>query len=427
MSMLLNFRVKNYRSIKDSVVLDLQAELDDTRVEESVFEVGEYALLKSLAIFGPNASGKSNILRAFALFKKMIQECLLRSTTEDKLPSEPFKLNTQSKNEPSEFEMTILIDGEVFKYGFAFDKEKICSEWLRRERGNVTLFLRTEQNIESNKLHFREATAALKKQTLERVLFLSVLASNNATLASKLVDSVKRMNYILGTERGNTLDYSFGQFATNEGRAEKMKSLVVQADFGVRDIVIKERMITPKQLRDVPDKFKKLLFEEKSQIAQREIKFIHDVCDKDGVCIGSEALDFFGEESEGTQQFFALSAPIIDTLENGKVLFIDEIDSSLHPLLCRYLVSLFNSKEKNPNNAQFIFSTHDISLMNEKYLRRDQIFFADKSKDGSTELFPLSDLSERKGVNFEKRYMEGRYDALPYIKEYENQKMREEI
>ena len=119
---------------------------------------------------------------------------------------------------------------------------------------------------------------------------------------------------------------------------------------------------------------------------------------------------------------FALSAPIIDTLEKGSVLFIDEIDASLHPILCQYLISIFNSKEKNPNNAQLIFTTHDISLLDENLLRRDQIYFTDKDKKGATDLFSLADISERKGVNFAKRYLEGRYNALPYVSDFEDLK-----
>jgi len=119
---------------------------------------------------------------------------------------------------------------------------------------------------------------------------------------------------------------------------------------------------------------------------------------------------------------FALSAPLIDTLDNGKMLFVDEIDASLHPVLCQYLISIFNSKEKNPNNAQLVFTTHDISLLRNDLLRRDQIFFTEKEYDGSTQLFSLSDVSERKGVDFAKRYLEGRYNALPYIADFEDLK-----
>jgi uncharacterized protein len=425
--MLLSFKVKNYRSIKDPVLFDLQATNDDSHVNDAVFECGKFSLLKSAAIYGPNASGKSNIFKAFLVFRLMILESLFRSTLTENLPSEPFKLDVKRVGEPTSFEMKFLLDGEVFSYGFQFNTQRIWSEWLKRERGNVEYFSRTGQEIKSNKNSYKEATSALKNQTAPRVLFLSVLASNNAPVAKKITELIKRINFISGAERGDTLNYSFGEFVKDSKRAEKMKQFIVQADFGVRDIQANERIVSAKQLQNIPDKFKEFLFEENSQIAEREIKFLHVAYDKNGKETSGVALDFLQEESEGTQQMFALSAPIIDTLENGKILCIDEIDSSLHPMLCRYLVTLFNSKERNRNNAQIIFTTHDISLLSEEFLRRDQIFFTKKKKDGSTELFSLADLSERKGADFSKRYMEGRYDALPYIEDYENLKIDQEV
>jgi uncharacterized protein len=418
--MLINFKIKNFRSIKDEIILDMQATKDKTSKEQAVFEVGKIAFLKSAAIYGPNASGKSNILKAFAVFHKMILESMLRSNMNIDLPNEYFKLNSETENKPSFFEMKFLISDTVFVYGFEINKKKVCAEWLKQEKGNKILFERIEQEIRSNKNYFQEATAALKKQTAERVLFLSILAANNGEISKRIVDFVHKINIISGAQRGNTLDFSFGQFLNNLKISERMKEFVLKADFGVVDIKANEKMILAKQIQNIPDKFKEALFKEDSKIAERSLKFLHKKYNNNKEEAGNEPLDFFAEESDGTQQMFALSAPFIDTLENGKVLFIDEIDASLHPLLCQYLISLFNSKEKNTKNAQLIFTTHDISLLKEELLRRDQIYFTDKNKIGSTELFSLSDISERKGVDFAKRYLEGRYDALPYLSDFED-------
>jgi uncharacterized protein len=418
--MLINFKVKNFRSIKDEVILDMQATKDKTSKEQAVFEVGKIALLKSTAIYGPNASGKSNILKAFVVFHMMILESMLRSNMNIDLPNEYFKLNSETENKPSFFEMKFLIDDEVFLYGFEINKKKVCAEWLKKEKGNKILFERTEQEIKSNKNYFQEATAALKKQTAERVLFLSILAANNGEISKRIVEFVQKINFISGAQRGNTLDFSFGQFLNNLKISERMKEFVLKADFGVVDIKASQKMILAKQIQNIPDKFKEALFKEDSKIAERSLKFLHKKYNANGEEMKSEPLDFFAEESDGTQQIFALSAPFIDTLENGKVLFIDEIDASLHPLLCQYLISIFNSKEKNSKNAQLIFTTHDVSLLKEELLRRDQIYFTDKNKAGATELFSLSDISERKGVDFAKRYLEGRYNALPYLSDFED-------
>ena len=420
--MLLSFKVKNFRSIKEEVSLDLQATSDSTMKSQAVFEKGELPLLKSVAIYGPNASGKSNILKAFMVFRTMILESLLRSNTVIDLPNEYFKLSSETENEPSFFEMSFLLEEEVFIYGFEVDKKRIVAEWLRQEKGKKIMFERNGQLIKSNKNYFQEATKILKDQTSERVLFLSVLASNNKPISKKIIQFVQNTNFISGTERGDTLNFSFGQFLNNPNIAIKMKDFVVKADFGVVDIEASEKMISAKEVQNMPDKFKELLFKENSQIAERSIKFLHRKYDADGKESKGELFDFFAEESDGTQQMFALAAPFVDTLENGKVLFIDEIDASLHPMLCQYLVSIFNSKEKNPNNAQLVFTTHDISLLSEEFLRRDQIYFTDKNEKGATELFSLSDISERKGVDFAKRYLEGRYNALPYIADFEDLK-----
>jgi hypothetical protein len=350
----------------------------------------------------------------------MILESQIRSNIPTDLPNENFKLSSETENKPSFFEMEFLLNGEIFIYGFEIDKKKICTEWLKQVKGNKILFDRKEQDIEHNKNYFQEATTVLKKQTSEKVLFLTVLASNHGEISEKIIQLIQNTNYISGTQRGDTLNFSFGQFLNNPKMAEKMKEFILKADFGIDDIQASEKMILAKEARNIPDKFKELLFQENSKIAERSLKFLHKKYSSNGKEAEKESLDFFTEESEGTQTMFALSAPFIDTLDKGKILFIDEIDASLHPLLCQYLISIFNSKEKNPNNAQLIFTTHDTSLLKEDLLRRDQIYFTDKNKKGATELFSLADISERKGVDFAKRYLEGRYNALPYISDFEN-------
>lgn len=418
--MLINFKIKNFRSIKDEIVLDLQATSDKTMVEHSVFNNGDISLLKSIAIYGPNASGKSNIFKAFMAFRTMVLESLVRSNMPIALPSEHFKLSKKTEKKPSFFEITFSIKNKVYVYGFEINKKQVIAEWLKQKKGKTVLFERAKQEIKSNKNYFKEATAVLKKQTTERTLFLSVLASNNGEIAKKIIKFIQKTEYISGTNRGNALNFSFGKFLNNPQIAVQMKELIIQADFGIVDIQASEKMILANQIKNMPDKFKELLFKKDSKIAERNLKFLHkkhDDSQEENV-----ELDFFAEESEGTQQMFTLSAPIMDTLNNGKILFIDEIDSSLHPILSQYLIALFNSKEKNKNNAQLIFTTHDTTLLNSEFLRRDQINFTDKEKEGMTKLFSLADISERKNVDFAKRYLEGRYNALPYIKDFENLK-----
>lgn len=425
--MFISFTAKNFRSIKGKIVLDLQSTNDTVMKESAVFESKNVSLLKSTAIYGPNASGKSNIMKAFVAFKDMVVNSFLLANTTKPLPNQFFELCPGTENKPSFFEFKFLIDNEIYIYGFEIDKQKICKEWLKQEKGKKTLFNRVEQTIETNKNYFKEGTAVLKKQTVERALFLSVLSNNNATLSRKIIQTIQNISYISGVNRGETMDDAFGMFLAGGPFAEKMKNFIAEADFGVIDIEANQKMVLAKDIQHIPDKFKELLFKEDSKIAQRSLKFLHKKYDKDRHEVGTTALDFFSQESEGTQQMFALSSPILKALSNGTTLLIDEIDSSLHPILCQYLISLFNSPKTNPHNAQLVFTTHDISLLDEKLLRRDQIYFTDKNKYGETQLYSLSDVKERKGVNFLKRYMEGRYNALPYIKPFEDLKFNKDV
>lgn len=418
--MLLNIKIRNFRSIKDEVTLDLQATSDATMKSSSVFEIGDVAILKAAGIYGSNASGKTNILKAFLVMRMMVLESLLRSALPNDLPNEFFKLSSTTENLPSHFEVTFLLEEEVFIYGFEIDKKKICSEWLNQKKGNKKLFRRDFQKLTyRNKNYFPEAPDELKNTT-EKTLFLTRLASDDGAISKQIVNWFQKVNIIFSTAKGDALNFSFGQFMTNSELSKDMKDFIVKADFGIVDIQASEKMISVKEVQNMPDKFKELFFNQTSQVAERKLKFLHKKFDENGKEIEPESFDFFTEESDGTQQFFALSAPILDTLKNGKILIVDEINTSMHPILSQYLVSLFNSKEKNPHNAQLIFTAHDVALLDQELLRRDQIYFAQKNKTGATELFSLADISERKGVDYAKRYLEGRYDAIPYVSDFED-------
>lgn len=419
--MLLNIKIKNFRSIKDEVVLDLQATSDTTMKSSSVFEIDDIAILKTAGIYGSNASGKTNTLKALSILRMMVLESFLRSTLPIALPSEHFKLSNATENLPSYFEITFLLNNEIFIYGFEIDKKKICSEWLNQKKGNKKLFRRELQKLTyKNKNYFPEASDELMKHTDERTLLLTRLASNESELSKKIIKWFQSINIIFGANRGEALNFSFGQFMTNSELSKDMKEFVVKADFGIVDIQASEKMVSVKEVQNMPDKFKELFFNQASQVAERKLKFLHKKYDENGTELEPESFDFFTEESEGTQQFFVLSAPVLDALKNGKILIVDEINASMHPILSQYLVSLFNCKEKNPHNAQLIFTSHDVSLLDQELLRRDQIYFAQKNKKGATELFSLADISERKGVDYAKRYLEGRYDAIPYVSDFED-------
>jgi len=411
--MLLSFKAKNFRSIKDEIALNMQATAGNELKREATFENGNIALLRAAAIYGPNASGKSNLLKAMMVFKTMVLESLLRSNLPVDLPYEFFKLSTSTQNKPTCFEISFVLEEKVFTYGFEFNKVRIQAEWLKK--GNVTLFKRDGQNIKPSR-SFKDSSESLRKQTTEKVLFLSVLSSYNRDLSKKIVEIISKIQVIL--EIGTTLDYTFGEFLKNPAIAAEIKKFNIEINPGVMDIKATETLTTPAKL-NMPDIIKPSFLKEDSPIAQRSMKFFRKIYGTQNKEVGIQDMDFMFEESVGTRNAFAMSGPIIDSLEKGNILFIDELNASLHPILCQYLITIFNSKKSNPHNAQLVFTTHDITLLDEQLLRRDQIYFTDKDKFGATELFSLADISERKGVSFAKRYLEGRYRAIPYIREFE--------
>ncbi len=427
--MLLNLKIKNFRSIKDEINLDLQATNDSALKSFTVVEKEKVAVLKSAGIYGLNASGKTSTLKGFLVMRNMVIESLLRSTSPANLPNEPFKLSSATSNLPSFFEVTFLLDDEIFEYGFEIDKKRIHSEWLNQRivKANKELFRRDLQKLTTkNKNYFPEASDKIIKDTHEKTLLLTHLAAATKSEISKKIIKWFQDTNVIGANRGEVLDFSFGQFIRNPELSEDIKNFMKEADFGIVDIQASERSVSLKEVQNIPDKFKELFFNQASHVAERKLKFLHKKYDESGKELEPESLDFFTEESDGTQQAFALSAPIFDTLKNGKILFVDEINASIHPILFQYLVSLFNSNERNPNNAQLIFTAHDITAMDKELLRRDQIYIAQKNKYGATEISSLFDISERKDADYAKRYLEGRYDGIPYIPGFEDLKFSRE-
>ena len=220
---------------------------------------------------------------------------------------------------------------------------------------------------------------------------------------------------MFAVEKNKTLDYSFSKFKDTYFR-DRMLEMMKESDFGIIDMRIEEKLLPMEEgLKTVPPELMPIFTQKNGMFAMRKLSTFHK---KNGKVGATVMLDFF-QESDGTQQMFALSGPFVDVLKDGKTLFIDELDAHLHPFLLRYILAIFNNKEKNPKNAQLLFTTHDVGLLDNKILRRDQIWFAEKDKNETSNYFSLAEISEREGVNFAKRYFEGRYGALPYISSLE--------
>jgi len=413
--MIITFTVGNFLSLKDKYSLSFRAKKTDQSLPDSMFTSNEENLVKSIAVFGSNASGKSNLIKALAFVRNLVVNGLQQSLS-GTIPVEPFVLSTTTEKEPSFFELEILSGENTFIYGFEVLPQRISREWLHQFPNKKVLFERTNQDFKINARYFKEGSTSAIKNTRENVLFLTVLASLNGEISKEVVDVIKKIQVIFGLERGQTLNYSFEKYAKDESYRSRMKDFLLQADVGIDDILSEEKQMTAEEFAKVaPPPLRDSIAAQIGNFFHRKLATVHQKYDGNGKSVGNVPFDFF-KESDGTQQVFALSAPIINSLEEANLLVIDELDSSLHPLICRYLLKMFNSKEGNQKDAQLVFTTHDISLLDEDLLRRDQVWFTQKDRAGATELFSLADLGERSNLNFAKRYLEGRYGALPYVK-----------
>ncbi len=419
--MLIEFSVGNYRSFKEKVTFSMVAanviakdkKLDDT----NVFAVDDdLRLLKSAAIYGANASGKSNLAKALSFMNLFMINSSRETQNIDKIGVEPFRLSTEAEGEPSYFELVFLMDSRKYRYGFEATQERIISEWLFHVPNSreARLF---ERKLDNFNVSGNYKAAGIPKRTRANALFLSVSAQFNVELAEKILEwTTDKLNIISGLDDENYLDYTISCLMDNENTTEILQ-LVKRLDLGIDEIQVKEEDFTVNSLPEyIPDELKKLIVKDTGGKAT-SITTIHRKFDGSGSFQSLEAFDLGNHESEGTRKIFALAGPLVNTLQEGGVLIVDELDARLHPLISRAIVKLFNSNDTNPNNAQLIFMTHDTNLLSNKLFRRDQIWFTEKNRYGATDLYSLAEykVKVRNDASFESDYIKGKYGAIPYI------------
>lgn len=422
--MIKTFSFKNFLSFKNEVKFSLERDMNDDSHQDSYCKTQDFELLKSAVVYGANASGKSNFTKAFVFFHNFVVKSLALASLENiqikevPIPTVPFLLNTKTVDSPSFFEIEILSKTERFIYGFEASSKKIYREWLYQYPNKKVLFERMGNEVNSNKRHFKEATLAIEKGIESNILFLTKLALNNGGLAHEIIELVKKINVYPADQKGMILDYSLNNFTHYLDEAFEF---LKEADFTMKKLVTENKEVSKEEFEKFfPPQLRELVTTGKSKFFLRKAQTIHPKYDEKNNEIEEVQFDFHTQESEGTKNMLGLSLLFIDALKEGKTLFIDELNTSLHPFLCRFVLKKINSKE-NRHNAQLIFTTHDVSLLDNEIFRRDQIFFVEKDKYGASSLFSLEDLGERKDLSYRKRYLEGRYGALPYIKSIENE------
>jgi AAA15 family ATPase/GTPase len=413
--MLLDFRVRNYRSIRDEQALNLVASNPDKSFRETHLVPTRLKsipyVVRSAVLYGPNASGKSNLLRAMDYMRAVVGESAISMVPGALFNVQPFRLDAEYSAQPTEFEISFLMGGLRHQYGFTMTSQRILNESLVvYQSAKPTQWFRRaiSEDGDSYSYEFSSALIGPKKlwqdSTRANALFLSTAAQLNSELLGPvfrwLTDS------ILFLPAHAMVDHNFttAMLATVEGRAQ-IRDFLTTADISIEDI----QTITRKGVRN--------------QLLIQAGGITHSSMEEDEFLVpvfhhktpnGSARFEL-QDESEGTQRLYSLVAPILDVLREGRILVVDELDSSLHTLLVRRLISMFHDPDINKNGAQLIFSTHDTSLLDHSLFRRDQIWFTEKDRAQATHLYPLTDFSPRKNEAWERGYLGGRYGAVPFF------------
>jgi AAA15 family ATPase/GTPase len=414
--MLVEFSVANYLSFRDKVTLSMVATRKREHTEANTIQTKDLRLVKTAVIYGANASGKSNLIEAMSSVRRFIRDSSKESQVGEEISwVDSFKLSTQTENEPSFFEVVFISDNVRYRYGFELDMLSIKEEWLYRAKSNgdeVELFYRINDQIEvSDK--FTEGKG-LEERTRNNALFLSVVANFKGKTSEKVLQWFYNFNVLSGLSE-DTFNYTEKKL-NDSGFKKKFMELVKHADLGIEDVEVDSNKDIPEELI----KLKKMLMESNDnnpeiRITKQNLYVKHNKFDENNKLVGHQMFSLFRSESEGTKKVISLLGPIIDTLERGRMLVIDELDAKLHPILTRFIVGLFHDSTVNKNNAQLIFNTHDTNILSSQYFRRDQIWFTEKDSYGATDLYSLVEYNVRSDKNYEKNYLQGKYGSIPYI------------
>ncbi|SFC38543.1 AAA family ATPase [Clostridium uliginosum] len=419
--MILEFTVKNFLSIKDEVTLSMVASKDSSFEDNLLpYKDGKKIknALKSLVIYGANASGKTNVLKSLHFFSWFINKSH-EMQQGHKIPQKAFKLDRDCMNEPSEFQIIFIHNDTKYLYGFSVTEDEVVEEYLYyypngrqstifdRKRDEYVFTIDIERQTElKNKFHSKNklfiATESLWEYEKAKIPF--------EWLSSYLKIFINH---------DKLEGYTGSKMHDDEKINVLVKKYIKLADVGIDNVDVRlrksEDILNSDLYNLIPDEAKAEILNKIQDRDVLDIKMIHSIKDKAGNIINYEfKLD---EESDGTQKFFGLLGPWVNALLNGYTIVIDELDIRLHTLLVKKLIQMFLDPNINKNNAQLIFSTHDTNLLDSELLRRDQVWFTEKREDKSTDLYSLYDFGGvRKNVSIEKGYLQGKYGAIPVLK-----------
>jgi len=423
--MIVELRVKNYRSIGDEQVFSMVAGSGDENPENVIEPQSrmKHRLLRSAVLYGANASGKSNLFRALFAMRRLV----LNSTDHkpgDHIDISPFVFRKELRKKPTEFDLTFIHDGVRYQYGFAVDQNSFREEWLYAypKGQSQLLFHRDETNRDNVSSPYKWGSnltgekKTIAGRTTKNVLFLSKAANENHPLLHDVFlwfSRSLRVENMYGPP-SNMMSYTTGLIHESDDVAIWARRFIQQADFGIIDLNTETCPIVEdphfmKLPKDVQNRF----LDDHEQYEAVAVKSVHT--SNPGVKMD---LD---EESVGTKRYYGLSGPLFRVFQEGITLAIDELDSSMHPLLIRRIVDMFHDPEVNKNNAQLIFTTHDTTLLKPDIFRRDQVWFVEKDRKEQSQYYSLLEYrmengeKPRKDESWERGYLAGRYGAIPFL------------
>lgn len=416
--MLLRFGASNYRSIKDYQELSLVASsLKDLKVHLCESEGFKEKILPAIAIYGANASGKTNILKALNFMVSGILKSHLTGRVEGGISRPFFKLSQRYKELPSKFDCDFIHNKVRYHFGYIVDNHRILEEWLYAyPHGTRQVWYHRKHD--SSEMYFgkflKGKNRVIEELTRDNSLFISVAAQYNHEQLSEVYKFFKE-NLIFSFNNFGTLSES-SKYISDECLKDRIISFVRQADTGITSAKV-VKVEVPEHIKDFDSKLNTLISEftdtnkvkVKTNIDANQIIFAHRGEDGDDIFLD------INTESRGTIALIKMLGPIFDSLSAGKTIIIDELDTSMHSLLSRKLIELFNSNFTNTNCAQIVFSTHDTSILSREVLRRDEIWFTEKNSEGATEIYSLADIKSRQSDNFENGYLQGRYGGIPFL------------
>ncbi|MDF5709071.1 MAG: ATP-binding protein [Nostoc sp. S4] len=426
--MLIEFSIENYRSIQERQTFSMVASEDEKMLDTNSFimpNTDKLRLLSSSVIYGSNASGKSNLLRAIQTLRRLAINSATKMQVGEKLPIEPFRLNSESVKNPTIFEVIFIHQTTRYEYGISLNRERIYEEWLIAYPNEHPQNWFSRQYMPNNPKYqidegykwsfgkgLKGEKLRIKRFVRSNSLFLSHAAQNNHPQLTEIFEWFQDEINILSSS-SHTMEFTLSIFDESDTFQARVAKLLSEADIGISGIKIEQKPI-PERLSSLFNEFIKQENEQLEKdildnIQQLDIITLHKMNDS------NKEIEFdMDDESDGTQRLFEMAGLWLYVLEYGEVLLVDELDRSLHPVLSKALVKMFNNPEINKNNAQLIFTTHNTILLDAKMLRRDQVWFTKKDKS-MTKLYSFSDFRPREDESLQKGYLQGRYGGIPFI------------